>query len=160
MTLKEKKVGRYIIRSNGTIYSLKRNRELVPSLGNHGYLVVNIGNGTQLLHRIIGEYFLNNEGDLPCINHKDGDKKNNNIDNLEWCSYSDNMKHAIENGLWNGNYKRPGRRKAVTAVKGVESFNFNSIGEASDSLGILRTAISNCLTGLSNTAGGYRWHYL
>lgn len=53
------------------------------------------------VHRIVAETFIPNSQNLPCINHKDGNKKNNNVENLEWCTYSYNTKHAMKNGLFN-----------------------------------------------------------
>jgi hypothetical protein len=52
-----------------------------------------------LLHRLLAEAFIPNPDNLPCVNHKDGNKLNNSLDNLEWCSYSDNLKHAYAKGL-------------------------------------------------------------
>lgn len=53
-----------------------------------------------LVHRLVAEAFLPNENNLPIINHKDCDPSNNNIQNLEWCTYKHNSKHAYENGRW------------------------------------------------------------
>lgn len=51
------------------------------------------------VHREVAKAFISNDKDLPIINHKDGDKTNNHIDNLEWCSYSHNSSHAYKLGL-------------------------------------------------------------
>lgn len=51
------------------------------------------------LHRLMAEAFIENPKNLPCINHKDGNKLNNNLRNLEWVSFSENRQHAVDNGL-------------------------------------------------------------
>lgn len=51
------------------------------------------------IHRLVAKAFIPNPKNLPLVNHKDGNKTNNHIDNLEWCDYSYNSKHAYDNGL-------------------------------------------------------------
>lgn len=51
------------------------------------------------IHRWVAENFIPNPNNLPCVNHKDGDKWNNHPDNLEWCTYSQNIQHAFDTGL-------------------------------------------------------------
>ena len=52
-----------------------------------------------LIHKLVAKYFIENPNSHPIINHKDGDKTNNHVDNLEWCTHSQNVTHAHENGL-------------------------------------------------------------
>ena len=102
------KRNKYQLFTNGEIIALGRvgargytvkDKKLKPCIRN-GYLSysLNLEGKTKYyyLHRLIAQNFIPNPDNLPCVNHKDGDKLNNNIDNLEWCSYSQNNKHAFE----------------------------------------------------------------
>lgn len=95
----EKQIKNYIIKSDGTVFSLRRNRIMTPVKHNQGYLCLVINGKKVLLHRLIAETFIPNPNHLPCVNHLDGDKHNNNVENLEWCTYSENHAHAFRTGL-------------------------------------------------------------
>jgi hypothetical protein len=79
--------------------------ELSPSTIATGYKRIRVAKmengraGHKLLHRLVAETFIKNPGGLQCINHKDGNKGNNRIDNLEWCDYGHNNRHALSTGL-------------------------------------------------------------
>lgn len=105
------KRNKYQLFTNGEIIALGRvgargytvkDKKLKPCIRN-GYLSysLNLEGKTKYyyLHRLIAQNFIPNPDNLPCVNHKDGDKLNDNIDNLEWCSYSQNNKHAFEHNL-------------------------------------------------------------
>jgi hypothetical protein len=66
---------------------------------NSGYYTVYVDKSNKLLHRLIAETFIPNPDNLPCVNHKDGNKLNNSVDNLEWVTYSENNIHARKMGL-------------------------------------------------------------
>ena len=92
----------YLISPDGLVYSV-RNKKLLSPFVSSGYRQVELNlNGVatkHLIHRMVAEAYLPNPEGLPCVNHKDGDKLNNRADNLEWCSYSENMIHASKHGL-------------------------------------------------------------
>lgn len=102
------------IHSNGNIYAkerllkdgrvLKRKKKIATNNG-IGYLQVKIEVDRQskryYVHRLVAETFIPNPNNYPDVNHIDGDKSNNDISNLEWCSRKDNIKHAINNNLIN-----------------------------------------------------------
>lgn len=93
----------YLINENGQVYSKKRNKLLSPFYNRRGYLRVNLYRNKKRkffsIHRLVAMTFLNNSNNLPQVNHIDGNKLNNNISNLEWCTNFQNNKHAWDNGL-------------------------------------------------------------
>ena len=125
MTMKN--FSNYRIEKDGTIISLRRkkippyikggrNLNRIPvydtrekiikplTFQNSGYLRVNItdDNGkqhTKLIHRLVAEEHIPNPENKPQVNHKDGDKHNNHMDNLEWVTSSENARHAFDKGL-------------------------------------------------------------
>lgn len=88
----------YFIYDNGDVLNTTTNKILKGSIGTNGYKYYRLSkNSTKQMfyaHRLVAEAFIENLDNLPVVNHKDGNKLNNNIDNLEWVSYSENAKHA------------------------------------------------------------------
>jgi hypothetical protein len=117
-----------------------------------GYLGISIVGKIFKLHRIVAITFLENAEDKKIVNHKDGNKLNARLSNLEWVTPSENSIHAYENGL-NDNVK------AVIQfdIKMNKLNEFKSINSASRELKIRNTSIGNCCKGRLKTAGGYRF---
>lgn len=90
----------YEINELGEIYSYKTNKILSGSVFNTGYrmvrLTINGQKKSYAVHRLVAEAFLPNPENLPIVNHKDGNKLNNNVKNLEWVNQSQNRIHAIQ----------------------------------------------------------------
>lgn len=84
-------------------YNHKNKQYIKPYINNKGYLCVNLYKNSKVhkfqVHRLIAMYFIHNPSNLPEVNHIDGDKLNNAIPNLEWCTREHNMKHAWDTGL-------------------------------------------------------------
>lgn len=86
----------YYIHRDGRVYSKYTNKLLKPV--KNIYLYVNIGNN-KAIHRLVAQHFIPNPENKPHVNHKDGNKLNYHVDNLEWATRSENLQHAIDTGL-------------------------------------------------------------
>ena len=104
----------YYITTSGDVYSDINNagnrrsvlHKLTQTIGRDGYYWVGLkGSNKKMkkIHRLVAETFIPNPDNLPVVNHIDGNKLNNNVDNLEWCTYAHNTRHAVLNGLLHHN---------------------------------------------------------
>lgn len=125
------------------VFAKSKQKILVPYNGKSGdfYTTYNFsknGKATKtLMHRIVASLFVPNPENYPCINHKDGDKTNCKATNLEWCTHSQNTRHAYKNGLMgfmlNAGEKN-GRSKLTTEeVMTMREIYDNFMGEFSPS---------------------------
>lgn len=80
-------------------HTLEPEREMTYTLNNRGYLSVVVRRKTHMLHRLVAQAFIPNPEGKPFVNHIDGNKLNNHVDNLEWCTTAENNQHARETGL-------------------------------------------------------------
>lgn len=117
----------YTVSECGLIESLKKNREkyLKPQKYKNGYLFVSLckdGKVFQfLVHRIVANNFIPNIENKPQVNHKDGNKQNNHVDNLEWCTARQNTVHAVINKL------RIALKGEETKISKLKTENINEI---------------------------------
>lgn len=101
--------GKYQISNKGNVKSIYMNgkelilKHVLAGPKNKLYWNVSLGRGnTFKIHRLLAIHFIPNPDNKPCINHIDGDKLNNDLSNLEWCTYKENNKHAWDNRLQKG----------------------------------------------------------
>ena len=146
--------GLYKASNFGKIKSIKKGILLKPFTNTRGYLQVDLYKCGKhkhfLVHRIIAETFLENKNNLEEVNHKDENKLNNNINNLEWCTSKYNCNYGTRN------------LKKYKPVLCVElNKRYESIKKASEELKIQQAHISGCCKNKKhyNTAGGYHWQY-
>ena len=125
--------------------------------GTGGYLVVNLRkNGTSKVvqvHILVAKAFIPNPNNLPTVNHKNGNKTKNDVDNLEWVSYRDNNIHALQHKL-----RKPRGNPIVQETMDGRIVNcFKSTCEAARLTGVSVGSISHCLNHRTNSAGGFVW---
>lgn len=118
----------------------------------NGYKYQNFNDGAgEYVHKLVANAFIPNDFSFRCVNHKDHNRHNNDVRNVEWCTYSYN----------NANVDRTRYAKTsdcVAQIKDGQFINFfHSYTEAAKAAGISVTMIVNATHGLMNTAGGYEW---
>lgn len=86
--------GLYYITEDGEIYSSIQNKWLKPCVNPQGYPMVNLQSNKKHIHRLVAEAFIPNPDNLPVVNHKDENKLNSSVDNLEWCTYKYNANYG------------------------------------------------------------------
>src|SRR5690554_4868133 len=93
----------YSVSRNGDVKSNRKGRLLTPRVQKDGYVTVHLSfdgkDFNALVHRLVAMAYLPNPEGKSTVNHKDGNKENNYVDNLEWATYPENMRHAYNNGL-------------------------------------------------------------
>lgn len=94
--------GRYQVSSNGDVYSLVTNKFMKLHENDDGYLGLQLRKDGKhknwLVHVLVAQAFIPNPDNLSDVNHKDLDKKNNRVDNLEWVTHQENIRHAVKQG--------------------------------------------------------------
>ena len=96
--MQTKDIGKYIVYSDGRVWSKSKLKFLKITICKE-YPTVTINGGKISLHRLLGKLFIPNPKNLPQINHKNGNKLDFAISNLEWCTGSYNTQHGFDNGL-------------------------------------------------------------
>lgn len=145
---------------HGTKFEYTYNEKLLSqTCGTHGYYTVGIctDDGKSkpfLVHRFVAEMFVPNPLNKPFVNHIDGDKKNNNVKNLEWVTESENSMHSIYV------LKNNSGDKAIKKVRCLETgVVYDSLHDAERKTGTPAGNISRCLKGKLTKAGGVHWEY-
>lgn len=121
-------------------------------------VMLHVGHGKMVnkkIHRLVAETFLPRVDGKPCINHKDGNKENNCVDNLEWCTCLENTEHAWRTGLCQPIVDA--KAKAVINLNTGEIFE--SISKAEAHYNLAAGSIQHAVSGKVNTSNGCEWQY-
>ena len=131
----------------------------------NGYNIVSLHkNGkskNKCVHRLVAEMFIKNTNNYKYINHKDENKQNNCVNNLEWCTAQYNVTYNnlhIRKGIKNRNNKYSKRINRLDEENNILE-TYPSINEASRKMGVSVRTISKCLNGKQKHSAGYKWKY-
>lgn len=159
----------YQVSNFGRIKSLNYNKTkytkiLKPDIRRDYLSVTLYKNGVRnrfQVHRLVAIIFLPNINNLPCVNHIDGNKQNNRIDNLEWCTYKENINHSIKINLRNFNMDKNPNAKKINQydMQGKFIRQWNCMKEITNELKIARQEIYKCCIGTLKSTKGYIWKY-
>ena len=159
-----KSLDRTIIYKNGRVSHIKE-RILNPSNDKDGYNVIilcyNNNKKAYKIHRLVATHFIPNINNLKEINHKDENKQNNNVNNLEWCTRKYNVNYYVNKNKDRFNKQISSARKNIKLNKRIEFYKngvyiktFNSVKECSEELSIDRHRIADViLRGVKNRSG-------
>ena len=143
-------------RKNGSGFKTVKSQRLLPN----GYYAVNLWKNNKredfYIHRLLAEHFIENPNPkiFDCVNHIDGIKTNNALENLEWCTKTYNTKHAREHGLCHD--EKP-------CIRIEDGKIYKSLSEAAEEIfgsRIREADIGAVCRGKRNKAGGYHWKFI
>ena len=166
--------GLYLVSSDGDIKSIARTvitknnkklkvveklRKLTKTTAGYPYVILTRDDirKTLLVHRLVAKAFIENPNNLKCVNHKDEDKANSNVNNLEWCSYT-----------YNNTYKDIHLRRNLDSINRMviqydlkmnEIKRWNSLTEAGNTFKIQIANIIKCCKYERTHCAGYKWRY-
>lgn len=160
--------GHYEVSNLGNVRSIKFGKTLILKASytrgyKQVYLYLNGKSKHSPIHRMVAESFIDNPLNKEQVNHKNGIKDDNRLENLEWVTRSENTKHAIKMGLLTPpENKTPKSSKKILQVDfhtGKVIQEFPSITSAAGKTGVDRMNIKNVCRGCRKTAGGFIWKY-
>lgn len=144
-------------KNNGNSQSFQGERILKQQINNNGYCIVELCRDAKrkrhTVHRLVASTFISNDENKEQVNHKDENKQNNHVDNLEWCTCKENANYGTHNERM---VKTKGTPVIASDETGTE-IEFYSLAEAERQTGVSQGNISRCLNGARGQAGGMYW---
>jgi len=149
--------------------STKAERIISHTISSNGYTKIKLSKGGKKywfsVHRLVASAFISNEDNKPQVNHRDGDKLNNHVSNLEWCTAKENIRHSVDTGLQvatKGADSPCSKQINQLTLDGKLVKTWGSIKEACRELGVNSFGIIKCCKKEKkyNTAYKFRWEYV
>lgn len=165
---------KYLVSNLGRVKNVRSKVVRKPKLDKHGYYVLGFGIKYKKkhihIHRLVAQAFIPNLLDKPCVNHINGIKTDNRVENLEWVTYKENSIHAYYTGLFSNEVKEiinktlysnsmKSRKQIIQYKDNVEIGRFESIADAGRKNKIKPCEISNVLRGRYKSYKGYTFKY-
>lgn len=150
----------YKVTEDGQVYN-SEGHKMTQFESNSGYLRVKLSRGVPRkmysVHRIVAETYLENPKGYTVVNHKDCNRKNNSVENLEWCTHTYNNKYTYTIGGMKGTKRKPVHQFNLETGEYIRTWE--SPIEVTRAIGISHQNISKVCLGLRHHAGGYKWSY-
>ena len=137
----------YIITKNGEVFNKRNGHKIKPQINGTGYYRVGIRGKLHFVHRLVAKLYIPNPENKPQVNHKDGNKLNNNVDNLEWVTNKENTIHAIKTGLQPIEEKSKVAKLKRSQVQFIKSHDEMTRKELADLFNISENTISDIRNG-------------
>ena len=157
--------GLYMVSDDGKIKGLKSGKELKYSYTYNGYRKVKLYCDSQgktfMVHRLVASAFIPNVQNKPQVNHIDGNKENNAVENLEWVTQSENLSHAVKTGLIDISKMTKATSKKVNQYDKNGCFirTWDSMSDAARATKTHVANITHCCQKKIKSTGGYKWSF-